>query len=160
MPAHMTAKIVIASAKRLMLVRHFWCMQQQNRGDQRAGVADADPPHEVDDREAPGDRDVDAPDADAHVEEPADRDDQHLQQREAGQEADPPAARVLVAEDDRRRWRRRRTTRSCLFCTSGCISGSSGSSAGEAGRVVPRSPLQAPFSVGTAGVRSSLLSQP
>ena len=27
--------------------------QQQNRGDQRAGVADTDPPHEVDDREAP-----------------------------------------------------------------------------------------------------------
>ena len=39
--------------------------QQQDRRDQRAGVADADPPDEVDDVEAPADRDVDAPDADA-----------------------------------------------------------------------------------------------
>ena len=39
--------------------------QQQDRGDQRAGVADADPPDEVDDVEAPADRDVVAPDADA-----------------------------------------------------------------------------------------------
>ena len=39
--------------------------QQQERGDERAGMADADPPDEVGDREAPGDRDVDAPDADA-----------------------------------------------------------------------------------------------
>ena len=39
--------------------------QQQDRGDQRAGMADADPPDEVDDGEAPADRNVDAPDADA-----------------------------------------------------------------------------------------------
>ena len=39
--------------------------QQQDRRDEGAGVADADPPDEVGDREAPGDRDVDAPDADA-----------------------------------------------------------------------------------------------
>ena len=39
--------------------------QQQNRGDQRAGVADADPPDEVEDVHAPSDRMVDAPDADA-----------------------------------------------------------------------------------------------
>ena len=39
--------------------------QQQDGRDQRAGVADADPPDEVDDREAPADRHVDAPDADA-----------------------------------------------------------------------------------------------
>ena len=48
--------------------------QQQDRRDQRAGVADADPPDEVDDREAPGDRDVDAPDADALDEQIGDRD--------------------------------------------------------------------------------------
>ena len=46
--------------------------QQQDRRDQRAGVADADPPDEVDDREAPGHRDVDAPDADADDQQVAD----------------------------------------------------------------------------------------
>jgi hypothetical protein len=35
--------------------------QQQNRRDQRSGVADTDPPDEVDDREAPADRNVDTP---------------------------------------------------------------------------------------------------
>ena len=29
MPAHMTAKIVIASENRLMLVRHFWCISSR-----------------------------------------------------------------------------------------------------------------------------------
>ncbi len=43
--------------------------QQQDGGDQRAGVADADPPDEVDDVEAPADGDVDAPDADAPEEQ-------------------------------------------------------------------------------------------
>ena len=43
--------------------------QKQDGGDERAGVADADPPDEIDDREAPADRDVDAPDADARDEE-------------------------------------------------------------------------------------------
>ena len=47
--------------------------QQQDRRDQRAGVADADPPDEVDDGEAPGDRDVDAPDADAREQQVGDR---------------------------------------------------------------------------------------
>ena len=48
MPAHATANSVIASAKRLIDVRHVLLQQQQDRRDQRAGVADADPPHEVD----------------------------------------------------------------------------------------------------------------
>ena len=39
--------------------------QQKNGGDQRAGVADTDPPDEVDDGESPADGNVDAPDADA-----------------------------------------------------------------------------------------------
>ena len=39
--------------------------QQEDRRDQGAGVADPDPPDEVDDREAPHHRDVDPPDADA-----------------------------------------------------------------------------------------------
>ncbi len=41
----------------------FLAQQQQDRRDQRAGVADADPPDEVDDGEGPRDRDVDSPDA-------------------------------------------------------------------------------------------------
>ena len=106
--------------------------QQEDGGDQRAGVADADPPHEVDDREAPGHRDVDAPDADAHVEQPADGHRQDLQHGEPGQEADPPAPRVLAVEDDRPPIASPMETRSCLFRTSGCISGSSGSPAGGA----------------------------
>ncbi len=56
MPAQATAKSVIASAKRLIDVRHCCLEQQQDRRDQRAGVADADPPDEVDDVEAPADR--------------------------------------------------------------------------------------------------------
>ena len=39
--------------------------QQQDGRDERARVADADPPDEVDDGEPPRHRDVDAPDADA-----------------------------------------------------------------------------------------------
>jgi len=54
--------------------------QQQERGDERAGVADADPPHEVRQRERPRDRLVDAPDADALGEQVTDGDTE--QQRE------------------------------------------------------------------------------
>ena len=72
--AQATAKSVIASANRLIDVRQSCLKQQQDRGDQRAGVADADPPDEVDDREAPADRDVDAPDPDALEQQPGDRD--------------------------------------------------------------------------------------
>ena len=39
--------------------------QQQNGGNQRAGVTNSDPPDEIDDRKAPADRDIDAPDAHA-----------------------------------------------------------------------------------------------
>jgi hypothetical protein len=53
MSAQMTAKMVIASAKRLMAVRHFCRKRKRIARDQRAGVADADPEHEVHDGEAP-----------------------------------------------------------------------------------------------------------
>ena len=43
--------------------------QKQNRRNQRAGVSDADPPHEVRDGESPADRDHDAPNADAFGEQ-------------------------------------------------------------------------------------------
>jgi hypothetical protein len=56
MPAHMTAKIVIASAKRLIARPPLLPEQEQDRRDQRSGVADTDPEDEVDDRPAPEDR--------------------------------------------------------------------------------------------------------
>ena len=65
--------------------------QQQNGRDQRAGVADTDPPHEVDDGEAPGHRDVDAPDADAHQKQVGDRRHQQRHQAHADGQAAQPA---------------------------------------------------------------------
>src|ERR1043165_1450991 len=68
--------------------------QQQDRRDERAGVADADPPDEVGDGEAPGDRDVDAPDADAAHEEIADRaDERHAAERRDAEARKPPPMR-------------------------------------------------------------------
>ena len=64
-PAQMTAKIVIASAARLIEVRHFCAEQKQDRGDQRAGVADTDPEHEVGDVPRPADRMIESPHTDA-----------------------------------------------------------------------------------------------
>ena len=39
--------------------------QKENGGNERACVPDTDPPNEIDDREAPSDGDVNAPNADA-----------------------------------------------------------------------------------------------
>ena len=72
MPAHMTAKMVMASAKRAMALRHALAEEEEDGRDQRAGVADADPEDEVDDVEGPEDGAVVAPDADARVEGVAD----------------------------------------------------------------------------------------
>ena len=83
MPAQATANSVIASAKRLIELRHDLPQQQQNGRDQRSGVADTDPPDEVDDGESPADRDVHAPNANALVEQPADRQQKPLQNQEA-----------------------------------------------------------------------------
>jgi hypothetical protein len=58
-PAHITAKIVIASAERLIAV------EEEDRRDQGAGVADADPEDEVGDVERPAHGLVEPPDADA-----------------------------------------------------------------------------------------------
>ena len=73
--AHMTAKIVIASADAVDRRAPLLPEQEENGRDQRAGVADADPEHEVGDVERPADRDVEAPDADALPEQPGDRED-------------------------------------------------------------------------------------
>ena len=75
-PAQATANSVIASANRLIDVRQSCFSKQQDRRDQGPGVADADPPDEVDDREAPHHRAADAPDPDAPEEHVGDRDRQ------------------------------------------------------------------------------------
>jgi hypothetical protein len=74
--------------------------QQQDRADKRPGVADADPPDEVDDRKPPRHGHVDAPDAHAARQQIADRADQHHHQHEAEAHADhPPAAELLRQHD-------------------------------------------------------------
>ena len=70
--------------------------QQQDCGDQRAGVADADPPDEVEDVEAPADRMVDAPDADADEDQLADRGGQHHDAEDADGQADPPQFGIFL----------------------------------------------------------------
>ncbi len=54
--------------------------QQQDCGDQRASVTDADPPDEVDNGEAPGHRLRDAPNSNAFQKEPCDSDESHTSQ--------------------------------------------------------------------------------
>ena len=74
--------------------------QQQDGGDQRPGVADTNPPDEVDDVERPADRDVVAPDADAREQQLDDRDVQDHQEHERDREAHEPADRRAVRQDD------------------------------------------------------------
>ena len=59
--------------------------QQQDSRNQRAGVADTDPPDKVDDRKTPTYRDVNAPYADALNDEPCGTCHQVLQDRERNQ---------------------------------------------------------------------------
>ena len=75
--------------------------EQQDRRDERARVADADPPHEVDNREAPADRNVDAPYARAHEQQVGDGDHEHVDERERDAEAEPPSERRPARQDDR-----------------------------------------------------------
>ena len=74
-----SANTVITSAQRVTGRRQRGVDQPQDRRDQRAGVADADPEHEVGEVEAPEDRPVDAGHADAevHLVEPRRRAAQH-----------------------------------------------------------------------------------
>ena len=74
--------------------------EQQDGRDQRAGVADADPPDEVDDVEAPAHRLVVAPDADADEDQLGQRAEQH--QRAAQRDEHPGVEPDRhPAEDDR-----------------------------------------------------------
>ena len=76
--------------------------EQQNGGDQGAGVADTDPPDEVDDGEAPGHRLRDGPDANALEEEPGNRNEQHRCARARDAEDGQPAQRRVRGEHDAR----------------------------------------------------------
>ena len=75
--------------------------QQQDGRDQRACVADADPPHEVDDGKSPGDRHIDSPNADATQEQHPDRPEQQHHQRERQAKSHVPAQRRSPREHDR-----------------------------------------------------------
>ena len=86
--------------------------QQQNRRDQRAGVADADPPDEVDDVEGPADGDVVAPDADAGHQQVADGHVQDHQQRRRRCRT-PGTSRSACASRARRGRSSRSPTRRC-----------------------------------------------
>ena len=76
--------------------------QEQNRRNQRAGVADADPEHEVDDVKGPEDRGVVAPHADAGRDQVADqRQRTSRPSDDATAERDVPSQRRLGAFGDR-----------------------------------------------------------
>src|SRR5579872_333948 len=67
--------------------------QKENGGNKCTGVADTDPPHEIDDGEAPADGNVDAPDTHALQDQVADGDVHHAKNAECNQKADVPAKR-------------------------------------------------------------------
>jgi len=74
--------------------------QQQDGGDQRAGMADPDPPDEVDDGEAPRHGDIDAPNPNAGGEEIGDGVEQQHHQGERQPEAEEPTPRRSAGEHD------------------------------------------------------------
>jgi len=77
--------------------------QAQDRGDQRSGVADADPEHEVGDVPRPVDLVVQAPDTDTRDQQVADEQTQQAHDARGGQEqrGPPEPGRLLgVAADD------------------------------------------------------------
>src|SRR6266851_4414816 len=63
-------------------------------------MADTDPPHEVDDREAPADGDIDAPNASSFNKQVAEREQQHHRHEEASSEADDPPERGRPRKHD------------------------------------------------------------
>src|SRR5258708_8268755 len=64
-------------------------------------MTNADPPQEIDDGKSPTDRDVDAPDAHALDDEPADGDGQHAHEAEGNQKSNIPSERSRARENDR-----------------------------------------------------------
>ena len=76
--------------------------EQENGGDQGSGVADTDPPNEVDDREAPRDGLSNGPDADALEEQPGDRNQQHRGSAAGDAKECKPAKRRVRRKHDAR----------------------------------------------------------
>src|SRR6202161_3383432 len=74
--------------------------QKQNSRNQRAGVADTDPPDEVNDRESPADRDVQSPDTDALKQKVGNADQQPLQNQEEDRKPENPANGRRPTQDD------------------------------------------------------------
>jgi hypothetical protein len=74
--------------------------EQQNGRDQRAGVADADPPDEIDNRKAPGHGLRDGPDADALEEQPGQRHHEHSCAAASKSEESKPAHGRVRREHD------------------------------------------------------------
>ena len=67
--------------------------EEEDRGDQGAGVADADPEHEVRDVPRPANRNVEAPDPDPLPEQPRHGHAEQAEEREGRKEKHPPADR-------------------------------------------------------------------
>src|SRR5215471_17248979 len=64
-------------------------------------MANADPPHKIDDCESPGDWDIDAPDSHPSDEQVTHRHQEQHHQGEGEQKPDPPAQRSLSTENYR-----------------------------------------------------------
>ena len=71
----------------------FLAEEEEDRRDERPGVPDPDPEHEVRDVPRPADGDVEAPDADPLPEQPRDRHAEKAEEREGRDEEEPPADR-------------------------------------------------------------------
>ncbi len=75
--------------------------QQQDGGNQGAGVTNTNPPNKVDDVERPTNGYVVAPDADAGEDEMGDREQQELDQEKRDSKTDEPPQRSFPLQDQR-----------------------------------------------------------
>jgi hypothetical protein len=99
MSAQMTAKMVIASAKRLIARAPLLAEEEEDGADERSGVADAHPEHEVDDRPAPADGVGDTPDAGAFPDQPRDDGAEHGEHRRGERKGSKPAGSGRFFDD-------------------------------------------------------------
>ena len=74
--------------------------QEQNCRDQRPGMADTDPPDEIDDVESPSNRNVDTPDSDTPSQQVNQRKQQRHRSYETHTEQQEPLNRRLAVEHD------------------------------------------------------------
>src|ERR1051325_586769 len=70
--------------------------QKEDRGDKRAGMTNPDPPDKIYNRKAPGDGDVNSPNANSSNDRPADGEEKEHQQSEGHDKADPPWRRLAA----------------------------------------------------------------